>query len=173
MTFNSALWRQASGITTEASAAAESNTPNYIPFDETSLSDNNNFVFSSEFTIRSSIPESERVFAFNNDVQSMGLDGVDMIITGLMTKSKSNPNFNKLLTWLSEDQKYTGFNKGRFSIRMDNFPDMNVNATATRGLFIGNVRFIVQQDIPNKIGFVMPLRIGGDLTRHATLGWAE
>lgn len=168
MAFNAVIWRQASGITSEILAAAETNTPNYIPFDETSITDNNNFIFSSEFNIRSSIPESERVFAFNNDVQSMGLDGVDMIITGLISKSKSNPNLNKLLTWLTESQNFTGFNKGRFSIRMDNFPDFNVNSSATRGLYIGNVKLVVQQDMPNKIGFVIPLRIGGDLTRPWT-----
>ena len=67
MTFNAVLWRQNTGITSEALAAAESLTPNYIPFDESSITDNNNFIFNSEFNIRLSIPEGERVFAFNND----------------------------------------------------------------------------------------------------------
>lgn len=173
MTFNAVLWRTTATITTEALAAAETDTPNYIPFDESSITDNNNFVFSSEFTVRTSIPEGERVFAQNNDVQSMGVDGVDMLITGLMTKSKSNPNINKLITWMTEDQKITGFLKGRFNLRMDNFPDFSVKAKASRGLFIGNVRFLVQQDLPNKIGIIIPIRIGGDLTRHATLGWTD
>lgn len=163
MAGNAALWQVQSSAANGTEATATS--ANTILFNETPIVSSAQQVLNSEFTIRNSVPENPRVFGDGNELQDMGLDGVDIVITGQIKNSDSgNVPIDKIMTWTRQAKTATGYTRGRFGLRLDDFPHFNIVPTFQFGGAIQNIRFIRDPENLNNVSFVMTIRIGGNIT---------
>ena len=169
MASNSALWWVKSGAANGTESTAVSDTTNFadgeiILFNESPVVLKGGHVFTSDFNVRNSIAENPKVDGTGNEVQDMGLAGVDITITGTVKDSDvSNTVMDKFMTWTNEGKTTTGYTQGRFGLRIDDFPYFNMVPTSTYGILLNNVSFVRNPNKDNKVGFVMVLRVGGDL----------
>jgi hypothetical protein len=177
MTGQSSIWwikdsGGSGGLGTEVSAVAD--TTNFadgeiILFNETSVNTAGGHVFNSEFSIRNSVAENPKVDGTGNDVQDMGLDGVDVQITGMFKDvDATNTYITKLMNWINEAKTTTLYTEGRFGLRIDDFPYFNMVPSVTYGYVLNDVRFIRDPSKENRAGFVLSLRVGGDVR-----GWFD
>jgi len=165
MTGQSAIWQvQDSASNGEESTAGTSNT---VLFNETPVVTSGGVIFSSEFNVRNSVAENPKVDGNNNDVQDMGLDGIDIQITGVIKDSDSSNNtIAKLMSWVKDLKTATGYTEGRLGIRIDDFPHFDMTPTPTYGYILQSLKFVRDGENINKAGFVLVVRVGGDVT-----GW--
>ncbi len=138
-------------------------------FNPTDLATANGYVFASEVFYRNSIPENPKVAGQINEVQDMGLDGIDVQLTTRIQNSKLTTASSKmgiLKKWLIEDKTNPVFKKGRFGLRMDDNPIFNVTPDDTPlqfGYVLANIRFIRPQDLKNMVDAIITLRFSGDV----------
>jgi len=94
----------------------------------------------------------------------MGLQGIDVQVTGQIRQSSSTSNdLAHLVTWLQEDKTLqTGFPKGRFGLRMNDMPQFNVEPATTYGYVLAQTRIIRDGEYKEKAGVVITLRFSGD-----------
>lgn len=157
------MWRATtSDGASEASAAAA----NIIEFNESPIVTTGKYIMTTEINWRVSVPENERVGGNNNNVQDMGVDGLDYQVTGKLKDSSSTSDTHALAIlrdWQREDKKINpDYKKGRFGIRLDDMPQFNVTPSSTYGLVLANVRLVRDPDTSFIAGFVLNLRYGGD-----------
>ena len=165
MAGQSALWQvQDSASDGTESTATSTNT---VLFNEAPVVASGGVIFSSEYNIRNSVAENPKVDGNNNDVQDMGLDGIDVQITGIIKDSdSSNATIAKLMSWVKEAKTATGFTEGRLGLRVDDFPHFNMTPTSTYGFVLQSLKFVRDGENKNKAGFVLVVRVGGDVS-----GW--
>jgi len=138
-------------------------------FNPTDLATANGYVFASEVFYRNSIPENPKVAGQINEVQDMGLDGIDVQLTTRIQNSSLTTASSKmgiLKKWLIEDKTNPVFKKGRFGLRMDDNPIFNVtpdDSPLTFGYVLANIRFIRPQDLKNMVDAIITLRFSGDV----------
>jgi len=160
---NSAIWRTTTtSVGTEAAAIAA----NKILFNESPIITTGGYVHSTEISWRLSVPENEKINANFNNVQDMGLDGLDIQVTGSFKDSSSTSSTNaiaKLVTWMKERKKLqVNFKKGRFGLRLDDMPQFNVVPSSTFGYVLAGVRAAREPGKVNVAGVIMTLRFSGD-----------
>ncbi len=159
---NSAIWRTTTSAASEASAA----DADKILFNESPVVVTGNYIMMTEANWRISVPENERIAGQVNNVQDMGLDGLDMQVTGKFKDSKTTASTNsivKLVNWMREaKKKNTAFKKGRFGLRLDDMPQYNVVPTSTFGYVLANIKTLRDPDNINVANFVLSLRFSGD-----------
>ena len=158
---NTAIWRAtiAQG-STEVAALPE----NIILFNSQPVIATGSYVFNTEVNYRNATPENPRVAGQINEVQDMGLQGIDVQITGqLRQTSSTSGDLANLVTWLQEDKtEQTTFPKGIFGLRMDDMPQFNVQPTSTYGYVLAQTRVIREGEYKEKAGAVITLRFSGD-----------
>lgn len=163
---DSVIWRAVNGNLTQAGASAG----NIIKFNEGSVNQNG-YIYKSEFEVRISVPENERIAEDLNAVQDMGLDGIDITLTGMIEESDietTNSKVINLMTWLKEPKTDSDFAFGKFGLLLPDFPHFNVqpqNTGSTQyGYIISGIRFIRDGEDKNKVGVIIQLRYAGDKT---------
>lgn len=164
MATDSAIWRCTTGVVSEASVAAT----DLIQFNETPITTTGGYIHNTEVGWRISIPENEKIGGNINQVQDMGLDGIDYQLTATFKNSSSTSSTHQLAIlrdWMNEAKINSTFQQGRYGVRMDNMPQMNVTPSSTYGLSLAGVKFVHD---PVRGGQVMQaiivLRFGGDPT---------
>jgi len=159
---NSAIWQVQDGADTGAENGA---TPaaDVILFNPQPVIATGGYVFETEFTVRNSTPENESVASNNNEVQDMGLDGVDVQVTGILYRAGTSGSMTKLIQWLKDPKTATGYTEGRFGLRLDDFPHFDVVPTPTYGYVLADVRFIRDGEHKDKVQVVLTLRLSGDI----------
>ena len=168
MADNTAIWRA-----TAAQGADEGNalSVNIITFNSEPVVATGSFIFNTEVNYRNSTPENPRVAGQINEVQDMGLQGIDVQITGQLRRTRlTDPNQNladrdlaHLVTWLQEDKTLqVGFPKGRFGLRMDDMPQFNITPGTNFGYVLAQARIIRDGEYKQKAGVVLTLRFSGD-----------
>lgn len=161
---NTAIWRMTTPGQTESTVPANER----IRFNPTDLATNNGYVFASEVFYRNSIPENPKVAGQVNEVQDMGLDGIDVQLTTRILNSSNVAPGSKmdiLKKWLIEDKTSTTFRKGRFGLRMDDNPIFNVLPSSSApfyGYVLANIRFLRPEDHSNKVDVIITLRFSGN-----------
>ena len=158
---NTAIWRATTAEgATEAGALAE----NKILFNSSPVITTGSYVWNTEINYRNATPENPRVGGQINEVQDMGLQGIDVQITGQIRQSSSTSlDLTHLTTWLKEDKTIqVGFPKGRFGLRMDDMPQFNVEPTTTFGYVLAQARIIRDGEYKEKAGVIITLRFSGD-----------
>ena len=167
---NTSIWRAtlAQGAT-EALALDE----NKIEFNSSPVVATGSYVFNTEVNYRNATPENPRVGGQINEVQDMGLQGIDIQITGqLRNITNSNDDTNaltKLVTWLQENKtEQTTYPKGIFGLRMDDMPQFNVTPAFNFGYVLAQTRIIREGEYKEKAGVVITLRFSGDPTGLGT-----
>jgi len=171
---NTAIWR----ATDIASGGLESNATaaNKILLNPTTLETSNGYVFKTEIDYRNAVPENPKVAGQVNEVQDMGLDGLDIQLVGLFDKSTTNADISNLVTWMQQDKKIhsgvtASFPAGRFGLRIDDLPQFNVTPKDDPngyGYVLAGCRFVREGEYKRKAGVVITLRFSGDITGLGT-----
>ena len=158
---NTAIWRAtvAQGAT-EAAALDE----NKILFNSSPVIATGSYLFNTEVNYRNATPENPRVAGQINEVQDMGLQGIDVQVTGQIRQSSSvTDDLQHLVTWLQEDKtEQTTYPKGIFGLRMDDMPQFNLTPTDTFGYVLAQTRIIRDGEYKEKASIVATLRFSGD-----------
>jgi len=158
---NTSIWRAtaAQGATEAAALGA-----NIIVFNSQPVIATGSYVFNTEVNYRNATPENPRVAGQINEVQDMGLQGIDIQVTGQIRQSSSTSlDLSHLVTWLQEDKTVqSDFPKGRFGLRMDDMPQFNVQPSLTYGYVLAQTRIIREGEYKEKAGIVLTLRFSGD-----------
>ena len=150
------IWQvQDSAADGKQSTATNTNT---IKFSLSNVSPDNN-MFRVTVTMRNSIPENTNVEGEENDIEDMGIDGIDIKITGQFRNTASD--ITKLVKWWKEDKFATGFIPGRFGLELDFPTDFNVEPTSTFGYQITNPTLEIIYEKKKIVGFTITLRLGG------------
>lgn len=163
---NIAIWQVQSGAAngTEGTAGA-TNTQLFNDTGKTiSLGA---YIQDIDVDFRRASPENEAVNEDNNEIQDMGIDGLDITITGISgdADNDTSSNFvNKLSKWIQDGNTTTGYTKGRYGLRMDNAPQWNVDPTSTYGYHIRSCRYRYLGDHKDAVEFSIQLALGGDIT---------
>lgn len=153
------IWQvQDSAANGTQSVAGNTNT---IKFSLSNVDSDNN-LFGVNITMRNSTPENTNIEGDSNDIEDMGLDGLDIKITGQFRDTQSD--ITKLVKWWKEDKFATGFTEGRFGLELDFPTDFNVVPTSTYGYQIVNPTLEILYEKTRISGFTMTLRLGGDIT---------
>lgn len=162
---NAALWQVQSGAGTGAEATAgdthtiDFNATTKVPSDGPFISD-----ISVDF--RRSVPENEAVAADNNELQDMGIDGLDITLEGIIGDADNDVtanSVNKLSKWLQDGNTVTGYTKGRYGLKLDNAPQWNVVPTTTYGYHIRDIKFQYIGENRDLVHFTIRLALGGDV----------
>ena len=160
---NSAIWEVASGAANGTeSLAGDART---VDFNESPVVASGGHIFKTEIKGRKSTPEGESVNANTNIVQDMGFDGLSVQITGEIhdaVNDASTGSVHKLTKWLFDKGGTTGFTKGRFGLRMDDFPMFDVVPTSTYGYFLNDVQWVRDGEEKDKAGFIAVLILSDD-----------
>ncbi|MCZ6583232.1 MAG: hypothetical protein O6761_08730 [Thaumarchaeota archaeon] len=158
---NTAIWRAtvAQGAT-EASALAA----NKILFNSSPELETGSFVLGTEVNYRNATPENPRVAGQINEVQDMGLQGIDIQLTTQIRETSSTiKDLTHLTTWLKENKtEQTLFSKGIFGLRMDDMPQFNITPTATYGFILAQARIHRNAEFTEKAEAIITLRFSGD-----------
>jgi hypothetical protein len=139
-----------------------------IEFDiNNAVPDTTGHIHNNQFSMNTGIAENEKAFADTNELQFTKFEGITLKITGSIQNPPGSLVAKKMKVWTLEDQDNDIFTKGRFGLRMDDFPIFNVSPTSLdsghpRGYAIQSIDF-VRSDLAGKIDFVMVLRLSGDL----------
>ena len=144
---------------------------NRVNLNPATLESSNGWIFKSEIDYRNAVPEVPKVAGQVNEVQDMGLDGLDVQLVGLFDKASTNADISNLVTWMQEDKKiHAGSNfsapKGRFGLLMNDLPQFDVTPTddpSARGYVLASVRFMREGEYKSKVGVVIILRFSGDI----------
>ena len=164
---NTAIWR---AVTAGMGAESQASTANKILFNSQPVITTGSYVFNTEVNYRNATPENPRVAGQINEVQDMGLQGIDVQVTGQIRQTSSTTqDLANLVRWLQEDKTVqNGFPKGRFGLRMDDMPQFNVRPSTTYGYVLAQVRIIRDGEYPDKASIVITLRFSGDPTGLGT-----
>lgn len=127
-------------------------------------------MFNTEVNYRNATPENPRVAGQINEVQDMGLQGIDIQLTGqLRQTSSTSGDLAHLVTWLQEDKtEQTTYAKGITGLRMDDMPQFNVTPSTDYGYVLAQARIIREGEYKEKAGVVITLRFSGDPTGLGT-----
>ena len=160
-----AIWEVQSGAGDGLEATATSTNTQLFNPDSRNPSDG---AYVAEFNVdfRRAAPENEAVDADNNEIQDMGIDGLDIVIVGLSgdTDNDTTANLvNKFSKWLQDGNTTIGFTKGRFGLRNDSSPQWNVVPTSTYGYHIRNIQFRYLGEKNDLVEFTISLALGGDI----------
>lgn len=158
---NTAIWR---ATTAEGADEEDALVVNIITFNSEPVVTTGSFVFNTEINYRNATPENPRVAGQINEVQDMGLQGIDIQITGQLRQTSSTTgDLAHLVTWLQEDKTLQNdFPKGRFGLRMDDMPQFNITPALTFGYVLAQTRIIRDGEYKQKAGVVITLRFSGD-----------
>jgi hypothetical protein len=161
---NAAIWQVQSGAAngTEATAGAA----NTVLFNADPVTTGDSSIFNTEIDFRRAIPENEAVDADNNEIQDMGIEGLDIQVTGLVSNVNNDVStaaVNKLIKFLKDGNTTTGYTKGRYGLRMDDMPQFGVVPTSTYGYHIRSIRFIRNAEFEDKTDVIISLALGGDI----------
>ena len=133
---NGFLWQvQASAVDGTKDTAG---SDNYIAFNDTGkVPSSGAYITNIDVDFRRAVPENEAVNADNNEIQDMGIGGLDIIITGVSGNADNDSDttnpINKLRKWIKEGNTATSYTKGRYGLQLDNAPQWNVIPNADKG----------------------------------------
>jgi hypothetical protein len=125
------------------------------------------YIDNIDVDFRRAVPENEAVDADNNEIQDMGIGGLDIIIHGYAgdTDNDTASNLvNKFSKWLQEGNTTTGYTKGRYGIELGNAPQWDVTPTSTYGYHVRNAQFKYLGEKKDLVEFTISLALGGDLS---------
>jgi len=162
---NCALWQVQASASDGTEATAGNN--NTIDFNSsTKKQSEGSFISDVSVEFRRAVPENEAVNTDNNELQDMGIDGLDVTLVGVVGNTDSNTSADsiyKLSEWIQSGNTTTGYTKGRYGLRMDNAPQWNVTPTTTYGYHIRDIKLQYIGENRDLAKFTIRLALGGDV----------
>ena len=164
---NTSIWR---ATTAQGGTEAAALDANKILFNSSPVVATGSYLFNTEVNYRNATPENPRVGGQINEVQDMGLQGIDVQVTGQIRQSSSVlDDLQNLTDWLIDDKTVQAtFPKGRFGLRMDDMPQFNITPALTYGYVLAQTRIIRDGEYKEKAGVVITLRFSGTPTGLGT-----
>lgn len=163
---NAHIWQVQSGaLDGTKSVATATNTQSFNSTDKVPSS--GAYISDINVDFRRAVPENEAVDADNNEIQDMGIGGLDIVIKGVSgdTDNDDATNLvNKFSKWLQDGNTVTGYTKGRYGLQLDNMPQWNVEPSITYGYHIRYARFNYIGEKRDLVEFEIALALGGDLS---------
>jgi len=150
------IWQVQNGAVdgTQSTAGAG----NTIQFSLSNTASDSN-MFGVDVTMRNSTPENTNIEGDSNEIEDMGLDGLDIKITGQFRDKTAA--ITKLVSWWINDKFATGYMEGRFGLELDFPKNFNIVPTTTFGYQIVNPTLEILYEKTQIAGFTMTLRLGG------------
>ena len=146
-----AIWRD---FNLEASATGT----NKIEFDTGAVPDAQTKLSNTAVTILSGLAFLKKPKAQMNAIQDTFVKGMTFRVVGYVTAPKTSGAQNTTKIWgFQAKTVVTTFPKGRYGIRLDDFPDFNVNQNANRGIMVGDIKWTLLADSKFKAAFEMDL----------------
>lgn len=161
MAGNSAIWR----ATTTGSES--SNSTDIIQFNGGTVPDSTSHVKSSEVDMETGVAENDKPFSPINELQDTKATRITVQVIGIIDNPVSSGAPSRFKIWELEDKVNTVFTKGRFGLRLDDFPAFNLTPTTLasgtpRGYIISNIK--LSRDIEfNRLNFSCTLKFNGDV----------
>lgn len=157
------IWQvQDSAVDGAQSTAGNTNT---IKFSLSNV-DNDNNMFGVNVTLRNSTPENTNIEGDANQIEDMGIDGIDIKITGNFRNTEAD--ITKLVKWWIEDKFAIGFDEGRFGLELDFPTNFNIEPTSTFGYQIVNPSLEILYEKTKIAGFTITMRLGGAVATALT-----
>jgi hypothetical protein len=165
MASDSAIWR-ATTLGAEAS-----NSSDIVEFNDLTLADAQQAgIVQTSTNLRTAVAINAKPKAAVDELQDGGFIGATVIVTGSI---KDPEGFGltkcyKLKEWQIEDKTNTTFTKGRFGLRLGDFPLMNCVPTtegsgSPRGYIFEDVQFIRDGEVKGKVQVIITLRFNGNV----------
>jgi hypothetical protein len=168
---NAAIWEVQSGAANGTEATATSTHTQLFNPDSNKIEDGA-YIDGIAISLRKASPENEAANTDNNELQDMGISGLDITLSGTSGNADSDvaANWvNKLIKWIKDGGTTTGYKKGRFGLRLDNAPQWNVvpNGDAnslgtTYGFHILNPSWEYVGERTDLVRWSLTLSLGGD-----------
>ncbi len=162
---NAYIWQvQASAGSGQRTTAGDTNT---IAMNSSAKNPSDGaYISDINVDFRRAVPENEAVDDDNNEIQDMGIGGLDIVIKGIIGDAdndvSTNP-VNKMSKWLQDGNTTTGYTKGRYGLTLENLPQWDVTPTSTYGYHIRYARFNFIGERNDMVEFEIALALGGDL----------
>ena len=149
------IWQVQTGAANGSQiTAGDANT---IKFSLSNVNDDNN-LFGVDVTLRNSTPENTNIQGDNNDIEDMGIDGIDIKVTAQFRNKETD--IDKLVDWWLEDKFADVAPKGRFGFELDFPTRFNVEPSSTYGYQLVNPTLSILYDKTKIAGFTFTLRLG-------------
>jgi hypothetical protein len=161
MTSNSCIWRATT------LGAEGSNSSDIIQFNGGTLPDATGHVKSSDVELETGVAENDKPFSPINELQDTKATRITVNVIGVIDNPSSSGVPSRFKIWELEDKVNAVFTKGRFGLRLDDFPAFNLTPTTLaggtpRGYILSNIK--LARDIEfNRLTFSCTLRFGGDI----------
>ena len=157
MAGNAAIWRA------DTLGAEASNQSDIIEFDLNAVVPNSTaHIRTTEVEFDIEPAENERAVGNISELQALGVQAVPITIAGHIQTPSSTTVTQIIKNWAFGNQVNANFPKGRFGLRMDDNPIVNLVPTSTLGYLISNIRLIRPVEFTGKLDSIMILRFNGD-----------
>jgi hypothetical protein len=167
---NAAIWQvqtsAADGLEATALAADADNVALFNDTGKVIGTQSVSYIADITVDFRRAVPENEAVDADNNELQDMGIAGLDIVLSGISGDADNDVAtnlVNKLSKWMQDGNTTTGYTKGRYGLRLDNAPQWNVVPTSTLGFHLLDSRFQYVGEKKVTVAFTIRLALGGDI----------
>jgi hypothetical protein len=138
---------------------------NTIKFSLSNIDADSN-MFGVDITMRNSSPENTNIEGNANQIEDMGIDGIDIKINGNFRNKETD--IDKLVDWYLEDKTATSFEEGRFGLQLDFPTRFNIIPVSTFGYQIINPTLGIIYEEKKIAGFTITLRLGGAIKTALT-----
>jgi len=156
MTVNgdSSIWRD---------NTSETNATDKLEFNEGVINTDGN-IMQSSIVITAGIARNERPGAIDK-LQDTGVNGVTITVTGTISDPEGDDSTaHTLKTWMLEAKTVdTTFPKGRFGLRLNDFPSFNMSPSTTKGYMMESIDFRRDGLTKGKLSFIIVLKFNGDI----------
>lgn len=153
MAGNSAIWRDNN---------VEASSSDKIEFNEGTVPDNTANITKTEISLDAAIAVNTKPKGNLNELQDTGVDGVTWIITGSVEFPSTTGASQLVKEWLLDAKANLAFPKGRFGLRLDDFPKYNVRPNSNRGIMLQSWNWVRDGQWRGKVAFVAILRFNAD-----------
>ena len=167
---NAALWQVQSGGNGLEATAGDTHTIDFNA--STKVPSDGPFISDIKVNFRRAVPENEGVDVDNNELQDMGVDGLDITLEGVIGNADNDNTVNavnKLAKWVGAEtgaasgNTVAGFTKGRYGLRLDNAPQWNVVPSTTFGYHIRDIQLRYVGEKKDLVMFTINMSLGGDI----------
>lgn len=156
----SAIWRDG------AEPATVVGTEDIVEFNTGSVVNAAGFIVNTRFIMNSAVAINENPGNQVDPLQDTGFEGLTVIVTGSVENPEGTGDTmaHRLKRWMLESKRVTStFPKGRFGMRLNDFPTFNLTPGTARGYILESVEFGRDGETKGKITFIMRLRFNGSV----------
>ncbi len=153
---NSALWRATAGDGKESLSER-------IEFNEGAVPDKTGAIVETAIEMEVGFSDNPKASGALNELQDTGLARIPITVTGRIKAPASSDIPGIFKRWLIEDKTNTAFPKGRFGLRLNDFPAFNLTPDGAKGYMLIKIEFSREAEYEGRLIFIATLRFNGDV----------